>query len=80
MAGLDAPPGYVRLSAQFVIEDGIDTKVIALEAAVDPHIFDKHLVDACHQIGRKILKGAVSQTNMLAQLTTHPEDLEYCDE
>ena len=39
-----------------------------------------HLVDVCHGMGRMMLREAVRNTNMLAQLATHPDDLREDDD
>lgn len=64
-----------RLTAEFVIEDGINTRVLTMRALTNP-ADPRPMVDVCHSMGRKILAEAVASTTMLAKVRTHPDDSE----
>lgn len=71
--------GLISLQAEFVLEDGLATKVLGLRIVLQSEAAS-HLTEVCHGMGRIMLREAVANTNMLAQLTTHPDDLENDDE
>ena len=77
----------ISLKAEFVLEDSVwndrpgggATKVLGLRIVLQPEAAG-HLMEVCGSMSRMILRQAVANTNMLAQLATHPDDLREDDD
>lgn len=67
--------GLTSLSAEFVIEDGLNTRVLGIRVVLNPDD-PRSMIDQCHAMGRKLLAEAVASTSMLAKVRTHPDDSE----
>ena len=63
------------LTAEFVIEDGLNTRILGMRVHTLPED-PRPMIDLCHAMGRRMLKEAVASTSMLAKVRTHPDDTE----
>ncbi len=79
--------GLISLKAEFVLEDSIwpdrpgggSTKVLGLRIVLQSEAAG-HLMEVCGSMSRMMIREAVANTNMLAQIATHPADLENDDD